>query len=140
MSNTLEIKQLLKDHNLRATAPRVAVISLLQSQHRPMSYSEVAEALGDQAWDPATLFRNLVKLEEAGLARVVSHAGGMARYELTIGQDHSHIHPHFVCTDCGAVSCLSEISIPVPDMSGPWGESIRSASVQFQGRCPTCLS
>lgn len=134
-------RQLLRDHNLRATAPRLAVVQLLANQVHPLSHTEVLHLLGDTDWDQATVYRNLVKLTEAGLTRVVSRAEGMARYEFN--SNHStealHNHPHFVCTDCGIVSCLpTNVSTMIPTDSR-WSSSIRQASVQFQGTCPDCM-
>lgn len=134
-------RQLLRDHNLRTTAPRLAVVQLLAEQTHPLSHTEVLELLGDTDWDQATVYRNLIRLTEVGIARVVSRAEGMARYELSRGYAtaNSHNHPHFVCTDCGIVSCLpSNVSAQI-QADGRWGPSIHEASVQLQGTCPDCL-
>ena len=80
-------RQLLRDHKLRATAPRLAVIRLLASQSNPLSHKEVLNLLGNTDWDQATVYRNLIKLTEAGLTRVVSRAKGMACYR---GGGHQH--------------------------------------------------
>ena len=130
-------RELLRHSGLRATSPRLAVVQVLAGHSGPLSHSQVLRRLGDTDWDPATIYRNLVKLTEAGVATVVSNAGGMARYALAHG---THCHPHFVCTDCGQVSGLPQ-AIPAPvSVPGRWGPSLRTASVQLQGHCPDCLA
>ncbi len=58
-------KKILKA-GLRSTAPRVAVLQLYYcASGRPLSHGEVLETLGHDDWDQTTLYRNLLKLEEA---------------------------------------------------------------------------
>lgn len=136
-----EARAMLRDYGLRTTAPRVAVLRLLAQEHRPLSYSEVLEKLGDTDWDPATIYRNLVKLRDAGVAPVVNRAEGLDRYAL-IGTDRDdHSHPHFVCDDCGVIACLpADLAVSVAhSVDSPWVSSIQRAMVNLRGECPDCL-
>ena len=135
--NKDQARKLLREKSLRVTAPRVAVLQVLSDAHKPLSHTEVLERLGDNDWDPATIYRNLVKLKEAGVAPVVSRAGGSDRYALT--QEDGHRHPHFVCDDCGEVSCLPIELATVTSLEGPWSASIQRATVQLRGECPDCI-
>ncbi|MBM4291596.1 MAG: transcriptional repressor [Deltaproteobacteria bacterium] len=139
-----DAKELLKVAALRATAPRLAVMQLLAEERRPLSHTEVVQRLGSGEWDQATLYRNLVKLTEVGLARVASEAAGVKRYELR-GAPHSprQLHPHFVCNGCGGVSCLPEVTVAQDPtallaLGAGWREAALAASVHFVGRCPAC--
>lgn len=132
-----ELKRRVRDAGLRATAPRIAVLDLLAGSDRPLSHSEVVEALGGDEWDQATLYRNLVKLTEARLARVASQVGGVARYEALGEHDEPHLHPHFACTDCKTVVCLHDAELVVPRDPG-WREALWEAELQLVGRCPRC--
>ena len=139
---TEDFKETLREHGLRATAPRVAVLRELCDAGTPLSHTEVLARLGDVVWDPATIYRNLVKLTEAGLTQVVSRAEGMARYALvtTLGDHaHDHEHPHFVCDECGKVSCLPIAVTTSADVDERWAASVRRASVQLLGSCPDCI-
>jgi Fe2+ or Zn2+ uptake regulation protein len=132
-----EIKTRLRELGLRVTASRVAVLRVLGDAERPLSHAEVVEVLGeDISSDPATVYRNLVALVEIGLARVASHAAGIVRYELARGKAHD-TPPHFLCDGCGVVSCLPETEVVTPKKT-KWSKSLRSAEVQFVGRCPGC--
>lgn len=134
------LRRLLQDRDLRATGPRLAVLSALAAQERPVSHSELVQAMGEQDFDQATIYRNLTKLTEVGLARIVSRADGMARYAFTPeeGTAPSHVHPHFLCTDCGEVSCIDEARIEPFAVSPRWREAVAEATLQLQGRCPDC--
>ena len=136
---TLEdARSLLQAHGLRVTAPRLAVLALLSSERAPLSHSVVAERLAHVV-DQATIYRNLVKLTESGLARIASRAEGMARYELVRSEAPTHqAHPHFVCSDCGTVSCLPEDLTPEIQARGRWRNAIKAAHVQLEGTCPDC--
>ena len=135
-----QARALLKDYNLRATGPRVAVVRVLAQAEMPLSNGEVLQRLGETDWDPATIYRNLVKLRETGVATVVSRAEGIDRYVLTAAGQQEHHHPHFICEDCGRVACLPEELIAWMKVQGRWSDSVRRAMVQLQGECPDCLA
>lgn len=134
-----QARALLKEHQLRSTAPRLAVISILSEATTPLSHTEVLRRLGETDWDPTTIYRNLVKLREVGIASVVSRAEGIDRYALSTSEDGDHRHPHFVCEDCGQISCLPADLAPPIRVEGKWSASIRQAMVQLRGECPDCL-
>lgn len=132
------IREELRNLGLRATRPRIAVLGLLRSAQRPLSHAEVAQTLTCDEWDRATIFRNLIRLKEAGLARLSSHAGGVARYEATVPGESSHNHAHFSCTDCGRVQCLPESPMAPLPLEADWRTAVNEAEVQIVGTCPTC--
>ena len=135
MSTKDETKRILREHGLRVTGPRLAVYEVLSEAEQPMSHGDVLAALGPTDWDPATIYRNLVKLRDAGIAPVVSRLEGIDRYALAT-EGGGHQHPHFVCQDCGRVECLPE-SLALT-MRGRWRKSIEHASIQLRGECPDC--
>lgn len=133
-----DAKKLVRDAGLRATAPRLAVLRLLTASDKPLSHSEVVEVIGSGDWDQATLYRNLLKLVEANLARVASNVGGVTRYA-SQGEDESpHLHPHFSCRLCGTVECLPEAKLVGP-VELAWHRSLAEAELQLVGDCPRCM-
>ncbi|MEM6796396.1 MAG: Fur family transcriptional regulator [Acidobacteriota bacterium] len=134
-----EARAWLQRSGLRVTGPRLAVLGLLAEADRPLSHTEVLERLGETDWDPATIYRNLIKLREAGVAAVVSRIEGIDRYALAGEQSDDHRHPHFLCEDCGRVACLPSELTDSMALDGPWAESIKRAAVQLLGACPDCL-
>jgi Fur family ferric uptake transcriptional regulator len=130
---------LLQEYGLRVTVPRLAVLEVLAAADSPLSHSEELERLGDTAWDPVTIYRNLVRLRDAEIAPISSCAGGIDRDALA-GAAGGHDHPHFVCDDCGPVACLPKELVELMSMIGRWSASIKGALVELRGECPDCLA
>lgn len=104
-----KMRILLAGVGLRATAARLAVIRWLQTAKSPATHADIAEDLVLLGFDKATVFRNLTDLAEAGLVTRTELGDHVWRFEL---RDSSHsngeLHPHFVCIDCGSVSCVHD--------------------------------
>jgi Fur family ferric uptake transcriptional regulator len=133
-----ELRTVLRGRGLRATPSRVAVLELLQNARHPISHAEVSEQLAGQAWDPATLYRNLVDLAEAGLVRRSDVGDRVWRFELVGGDHDLSKHPHFVCTECGTVECLPPIELVLPRTKTPKSVKQRRIEVQVRGLCDAC--
>ena len=118
---------------LHVTASRLTVLQFALDVEAPMSHNEVAEALAGEGWAHSTVYRNLIDLTEAGLLRRLS-LGGTWRFEPA-----SKEHPHFVCTECGSVTCANGIEISVTrSRNAP--KSVRRGEFQVQlfGLCDAC--
>ena len=98
---------------LRSTAPRIAVLRRLLVATTPVSHGELVDTLAEEGMDRTTVYRNLVDLTEAGLVQRTDLGDHVWRFELKRGDGESVRHPHFTCTDCGAVSCLPEVTVSV---------------------------
>src|SRR3569623_1671433 len=101
-----ELRSAVRAVGLRATPSRLAVLELLRSSDTPMSHGDVADRLATQAWDRATIYRNLTDLAEAGLVRRTDVGDHVWRFEAVKDAHEPGAHPHFVCTECGAVEVL----------------------------------
>ncbi|MEI6805254.1 MAG: transcriptional repressor [Myxococcaceae bacterium] len=112
---------------LRSTPARIAVLTLLSQAKKPMSHGELADCLQAEEFDRATIFRNLTDLTEAGLLSRIDLGDHTWRFELKAQ------HPHFVCTDCGDVACLSDSDIQVSTKLATISE------VLLKGHCGECL-
>lgn len=134
-SHHAQFKDRLRDAGLRATRPRVAVLETLAAHEGPLSHGDVVEALSEEAFDRATLFRNLNDLAGAGLLRRLDVGDHVWRFELVADHDHEEHHAHFVCTDCGEVQCLPSIEVKAPGRSDLLA---RSHEVQIRGVCGEC--
>jgi Fur family ferric uptake transcriptional regulator len=135
------LRQALHDAGLRATSARVAVLGALRQAAMPLSHAEVAELVDDAGCDRATVFRNLVALAEAGLARRTDHGDRTWRFEAAdAAHDHDVIpHPHFLCTECGTVMCVDGVEIKVPKNARlPRAVRTSAVEVQLRGVCDSC--
>lgn len=134
-----EVRQLLKDHQLRCTASRLLTAYFLRTAGRPCSHQEVLEALKPYPFDQSTIFRNLVDFVQSGLAFRIEVGDHVWRYEWAIrGQQHAVPHAHFFCIDCERLDCLRESldgrlwAAPHPDI----GVIIEAT---LKGYCTACL-
>ncbi len=127
---------------LRATPARIAVLDALHRASAPRSHAELCRQLSAKRLDPTTIYRNLVALTEAGLCVRSDHGDRRWRFELARGaheQRSTHRHPHFLCTDCGGVSCLPEVEVRVPKSENlPRSTHAGHFEVQLRGLCDRC--
>lgn len=132
----------LREHDVRYTSGRRAVVDALAGVDGPRSAAELTTDLGD-AVPLSSLYRTLAVLEEAGVA--VPHFGtkGVTRYELAewlLGHHH-----HLVCIACGAVE---DVDVPEPveaqveDLVSAIGSSAgfrpTGHALEIEGRCERC--
>jgi len=134
-------KSLLRDAGLRATAARVAVTRHLAQVGMPLSHAEVVEALSDVGFDQSTLFRCLNELADADLVTRLDLGDQVRRFELRQSSEQGGLqHPHFMCIDCGKLTCLGDFSIKITPSRGPRREKLGSITeVLLRGHCGSCL-
>jgi Fur family transcriptional regulator, ferric uptake regulator len=106
-----ELRALIRGAGLRSTSARLAVLQHLRLAHSPITHADLAEELVPLGFDKATIFRNLADLTEADLVTRTELGDHVWRFEIRDPEDpHRGKHPHFVCVDCGKVTCFSDIT------------------------------
>lgn len=123
---------------LRATPARIATLLTVRGSRSPMTHAEVAEELGKTGIDKATAFRNLNDLAEVGLLRRTELGDHVWRFE-AIDPEHpgGATHPHFVCVDCGAVTCLDDVQLTAG--SQRHSEQVGDVTeILLRGHCKDC--
>ena len=134
-----ELKSTIRGAGLRSTAPRIAVLKRLLAATTPVSHGELVDALSEEGLDRTTVYRNLVDRTEAGLVQRTDLGDHVWRFELKRGEGESIRHPHFTCTDCGAVACLPEVTLSVKAGKGvPKSLSKQKVEIQLRGKCDDC--
>lgn len=91
----------------------------------------------DQRISRATVYRALLWMEEAGIARKVDFGDGRFRYE------HSYRHPrhfHLICKECNRSSefLSSDIEALVEEISAARGFTPKQSVLQIYGTCEEC--
>ena len=92
----------LKNAGLKATLPRLKVLSLFEnSKERHLSAEDIYKVMINSGEDVglATVYRVLTQFEQAGLLIRHHFESGKAVFELDNGGHHDHI----VCVKCGRV-------------------------------------
>jgi|SRR5690554_1757751 len=130
------LRRLLVQKGLRLTDQRMVILRELDSVDAPISHGELTERLAHHTLDRATIYRNLLSLTEAGILVRAQLGDNVWRYEMPRSEGAAHdAHPHFVCNDCGELSCLPEEAIQITEAA----REVEIAEVQVRGRCAGCV-
>ena len=129
--------RVLHGAGLRTTAPRRAVLTVLESggHHEAADvFERVREELPGTSLQ--AVYGVLGALTDAGIARKIEPEGGPALFEMRRGDNHHHL----LCMSCGRIEdvpcvigqtpCLT----PVHDL----GFRVHAAEVTFKGLCTEC--
>lgn len=129
------LKARIRAAGLKWTAARGAVLLALHDATRPLSHGDLVERVEHQGFDRATVYRNLMDLTGAGLVSRTDLGDHVWRFEVRDGDDD--LHPHFMCTSCGAVSCLGEAVVATASIAQR-ANVARIDEVLLKGTCVTC--
>jgi Fur family ferric uptake transcriptional regulator len=128
---------LLRDHGLRVTRPRIAVLEVL-AEGGHFEVDEIANRVRSrlETVSMQAVYDVLGALARVGLARRIEPAGSPALYERRVGDNHHHV----VCRGCGAIGDVdcSVGEAPCLEPSNTHGFVIDEAEVTFWGLCPAC--
>ena len=130
-------EKLLREHGLRVTKPRLAVLEIL-AEGGHLEVDEIARRARTRLDSVSTqaVYDVLGALSRAGLARRLEPAGSPARYEARAGDNHHHI----VCRGCGEIADV-DCSVgerPCLTLNEAQGFEVDEAEVTFWGLCPDC--
>jgi Fur family transcriptional regulator, ferric uptake regulator len=132
------LKRRIRAAGLRATNARVATLELLRDATSPLTHADVAKHLAQIGANQATAFRILNALNEAGIVHRTELGDHVWRFELITEGEHKHkTHPHFLCVDCGSVSCLSETKFTATSLKSA-GNIREVTEVLLRGHCHEC--
>lgn len=133
---------LLEGAGLRPTEVRQRVLSALLSAGRSLSHRELADLL--VGLDRVTIFRSLKLLKKSALVHGVQGVDGTLRYVVNPSERRGGNagcpggHPHFLCLECGAMTCLLDQELPRVRVSE--GAEVRGKQLLVYGICPSCAS
>ncbi|MES9537632.1 MULTISPECIES: Fur family transcriptional regulator [unclassified Actinomadura] len=137
MASSLDFHQMLRAAALRATRPRLAVLSAVHA-HPHTDTESVIGAVREELPKVShqAVYDSLRALTAAGLLRRIQPSGSVARYESRIGDNHHHV----VCRSCGAIADVDCAvgEAPCLTASDDRGYLIDEAEVVYWGLCPDC--
>ena len=117
---------------------RNAILSCLRCTHAHPSAEEIYRML--QAEHPdislATVYRNLSLFKRQGLIRSLGAVDGIERFDADTSP-----HVHFICTGCGAVIDLPQLTSPQSleaEAQSSSGCQITGCQLTFTGVCLSC--
>ena len=122
---------------LRATGPRLAILSMLESDRRHPTAEMVFETLHPDlpSLSLSTVYATLESFVQNGLLRRVHTGEGKLRVDGTV-QDHDHA----VCRDCGAVFdvAFDLIDRPAAPEVLPAGLKLVGLHIEYEVLCSAC--
>ena len=130
-------EQLLRGAHLRVTRPRLAVLhALRESPHADTGTVLDAVRGRHTTVSHQAVYDCLHALTDAGLVRRIQPTGSVARYELSVGDNHHHA----VCRVCGSITDVACATGRAPCLhaADPQGFAVDEAEVIYWGRCPSC--
>lgn len=127
---------MLRQHRLRITAPRVAVMAAMLQAGCPLTQLQIAQRLGDQAPDKSTIYRTLVTLIETNLVHKAFVQQRQWHFEPAHHCTAIQCHPHFTCIRCRRTECLHGVAAPLVEL--PSGMTMHRQQIRIEGVCKTC--
>ncbi len=134
------LREIIREAGLRCTSARLAVLQRLRQADSPITHAELAEELVPLGFDKATVFRNLSDLTDAGLVIRTELGDHVWRFEVRDPNDPDDgKHPHFVCVDCGRVTCFSDVVFDKSTQKRA-NRIGRVTEILLKGHCLECSS
>lgn len=106
---------ILREHGLKQTAGRKALVRLLLNAGKPLSHREICAALQSLPYDPVSIYRSLEAFVRSGLAHRIEDDNHTWLFAICPCSESKHCHPHFFCRSCGKCECLKECGMPEID-------------------------
>jgi Fur family ferric uptake transcriptional regulator len=134
--NESAIRRALQEVGLRATYPRIAVITELSRTHaNPKSAAELSATLSQ--FPRSTIYRSLEALEQAAVVKS-SLIKWVRRYEL--GDSLTPHHHHLSCTQCGRIIDFdsSKLEDRLQAIARDNEFELTSHVVELRGLCSNC--
>jgi Fe2+ or Zn2+ uptake regulation protein len=94
-----DFSSMLHTAGFKATPHRLALLRVLSGSKAPLAVEKIIKKMERIAPDPATVYRAVNELKEAGLINRVDFGHDHAHYEIANREDHHHL----VCMKCGKV-------------------------------------
>jgi Fur family ferric uptake transcriptional regulator len=123
LRKTKSVKILLNEFEKQSTA--ISAIALIERLNSKMNKT--------------TIYRVLEKLEDDGFLHSFLGKNGYKWYAKCNGcssAEHKDVHPHFQCTDCGKVDCLSKDAL----ISNIPNRKVDVSRIVLQGKCEDCFT
>ena len=125
----------LEDRGYRSTAPRLAIISLLERKHAGFTVEEVSEELPSVG--RATVYRTIKLLLEEGVICKLALMDGAPKYSLSRNEHHHHT----VCVKCGAVGEFRAATVErlLRAIRGEIPGTVVGHRIEFYIHCYKCM-
>ena len=122
---------------LKATGPRVRILTALEHDHSHPTAEQLFETLRPDypTLSLSTIYQTLDAFIRAGLCRRIAGAGDRMRVDGT-PQDHDHA----ICRTCGTIFDVDrqQFPLPTPPAQLPNGLMVTGLRLEYEVICGTC--
>ena len=129
----------LRKAGISKTSQRLAVLNILLKATKPLSANAIRQALKTKVnIDKVTVYRILSIFRKRGIIREIASAGDIGYFEMA--SQEKHLHPHFSCRSCGALTCMApQPSLKMSDFISAKDDcSIEHVEINVSGVCSFC--
>ena len=141
MCDHCNYKELLASVDLDATEKRVRVLEVIGNNTFPLSASNIHETLDrNKSINRVTVYRILDLLVKNALVDRISTGGRASYYGLAPNANHQ-AHPHFYCTACGQMDCITPeaVAVEFEEFKATFPGRIDKLEMRLDGICKNCL-
>ena len=141
MCDQCDYGQMLADVGLDGTPNRMHVLEVVGGNNYPLTAAEIySTIIRSHSVNRVTIYRILDLLVEKDILELISGAGRAAHYGLAPNENHEP-HPHFYCTSCGLLDCLSpdSLSVDYEQLLRTFPGQVNRLDVRVEGICRNCL-
>lgn len=129
-------ESLLKNHGLKITSARIAVLSVLEANHLPLSAERIYELTKKEGLNLSTVYRTLNSFAEAGLVKKEINQDKESIFSLESEEDN-HV---LICTKCHKTVKLEgcpyhEVNEAIESQTG---FLLQDHNTEIYGICPDC--
>ncbi|MBN1574688.1 MAG: transcriptional repressor [Deltaproteobacteria bacterium] len=127
---------ILRNSGLKRTLGRIKILEVLIKSVRPLTGKELLDKMGDDAVDPASVYRTLNALFEREVVHKIEGSDNIYHFAINRGEG---AHPHFTCRTCGRMECLKMTAFPRIDIDlEQEGYLVERENLFIVGLCPAC--
>lgn len=129
------LESLFQARNLRLTAPRQALFTLLASAGTPLDIATITERI--DSGDRTSIYRNLDIFIELGVVQIIP-VGWKKRYELAA--PFAPHHHHLQCTTCGELIQLDtpQLENAIHAIADKYNYKLTAHHIELSGTCKNC--
>ncbi len=136
-----DYKEMLEEAGVASTPNRLRVLEVVGGNNFPLSAADIHETLERSAHiNRVTVYRILDLLVEKQIVARIATGGRAAYYGMAPNAQHP-AHPHFYCTRCGRMDCLTPetVTIDFNAFASTFPGRIDKFELRLDGICRNCL-
>ena len=123
---------------VRKTKAVTTVLNIFEEKNEAKSVVNLIELVKGEM-NKTTVYRILDRLEQDGTIHSFNGKDGLKWYAKCNGcsaHHHSDAHPHFQCTECDKVECLS-LEVKIPTLKN---HKVDTTDILLMGQCEDCCA